>query len=43
MSRSVTVCAAAVLALFSATVFAANPYPAVPLYLNQKTVRPNIA
>ncbi len=43
MSRSVTVCTAAVLALFSATVFAANPYPAVPLYLNQKTVRPNIA
>lgn len=43
MSRSVTVCAAAVLALFSATAFAANPYPAVPLYLNQKTVRPNIA
>ena len=43
MSRSVTVCTAAVLALFSATIFAASPYPAVPLYLNQKSVRPNIA
>lgn len=43
MSRSATVCTAAALALISATVFSANPYPAVPLYLNQKTVRPNIA
>ncbi|WP_199102255.1 pilus assembly protein [Aquitalea sp. ASV11] len=43
MSRSVTACTAAVLALFSATVFAANPYPTVPLYLDQVTAKPNVA
>ena len=43
MSRSHFRITAAALALCSTTGFAASLYPAVPLYLNQKTVRPNIA
>jgi type IV pilus assembly protein PilY1 len=43
MFRSISRVTAAMLALSSSAGFAASLYPAVPLYLNQKTVRPNIA
>jgi type IV pilus assembly protein PilY1 len=43
MSHSVFSITAVVLALSSAAGFAANPYPTVPLYLDQVTAKPNVA
>ena len=43
MSRFQFRMTAIVLALTSGFVLAASPYPAVPLYLNQLTVKPNVA
>lgn len=43
MSRFQFRMTAVVLAMTSGFVLAANPYPSVPLYLDQATVKPNIA